>query len=86
MDRLIEYAGHHSLLVAAAVLVALVVLGYELRTRAQTIAAASPQDLIRLMNQGALVLDIRPQETSPPAISAAPASCPPTRCRRPARR
>jgi rhodanese-related sulfurtransferase len=62
MDRLIEYAGHHPYLAAAAVLMALVVIGYELRTRAQTFAAASPQDVIRLMNQNALILDIRPQE------------------------
>jgi len=38
MDRLIEYAGHHSFLAAAAVLMALVIIGYELRTRAQTFA------------------------------------------------
>ncbi|HSY07400.1 MAG TPA: rhodanese-like domain-containing protein [Steroidobacteraceae bacterium] len=62
MDRLLEYAGHHSILAAAAVLMALVALGYEMRARAQTFAAASPQDVIRLMNQNALVLDIRPQE------------------------
>jgi rhodanese-related sulfurtransferase len=62
MERLIEYAGHHMLLAAGAVLMALVVIGYELRARAQTFAAASPQDVIRLMNQNALVLDIRPQE------------------------
>ena len=62
MERLIEYAGHHTLLAAGAVLMAVIVIGYELRARAQTIAAASPQDVIRLMNQNALVLDIRPQE------------------------
>jgi rhodanese-related sulfurtransferase len=62
MDRLIEYAGHHSFLAAGAVLMALVVIGFELRTRAHTFAAASPQDVIRLMNQNALVLDLRPQE------------------------
>jgi len=62
MDRLIEYVGHHSLLAAAAVFMAVVVIGYELRARAQTLGAASPQDVIRLMNQNALVLDIRPQE------------------------
>jgi len=62
MERLIEYAGHHSFLAAAAVLMAFVVVGMELRTRAQTFAAASPQDVIRLMNQNALVLDLRPQE------------------------
>ena len=58
MERLIEYAGHHSLLAAAAVLLAAIVIAYELRVRAQSVAAASPQDVIRLMNQNALVLDI----------------------------
>jgi rhodanese-related sulfurtransferase len=62
MERLIEYAGHHSLLAAAAVLAAIVVIAYELRMRTQNSAAASPQDVIRLMNQNALVLDIRQQE------------------------
>ena len=62
MDRLFEYAGHHPLLAFAAVLVAGLVAAFEMRMRAQDSAAVSPQDLIRLMNQGALVLDIRPQE------------------------
>jgi rhodanese-related sulfurtransferase len=62
MERLIEYAGHHTLLAAAAVVMALVVAAYEMRARAHSVAAASPQDVIRLMNQSALVLDIRPQE------------------------
>jgi rhodanese-related sulfurtransferase len=59
MDRLIEYVTHHPLLVGAAVLALVVVLTYESRTRASSHAAISSQDLIRLMNQGALVLDIR---------------------------
>jgi len=62
MERLIEYAGHHTLLAVGAVLAALIVIAYEVRERAQSVAAASPQDVIRLMNQNALVLDIRPQE------------------------
>jgi rhodanese-related sulfurtransferase len=62
MQRLIEYFTHHSLLAGAAILAALIVIAYELRMRAQSVAAASPQDVIRLMNQNALVLDIRPQE------------------------
>jgi rhodanese-related sulfurtransferase len=62
MQRLTEYATHHSLLAGAALLAALIVIAYELRMRAQSVAAASPQDVIRLMNQNALVLDIRPQE------------------------
>jgi rhodanese-related sulfurtransferase len=59
MDRVIEYVGHHPLLVAAAAVAALVVLAYEYYLRMQGMSAISPQELIRLMNQGALVLDIR---------------------------
>ncbi|HTY93789.1 MAG TPA: rhodanese-like domain-containing protein [Steroidobacteraceae bacterium] len=59
MDRLIEYIGHHPLLVAAGAVAALVVLAYEYYLRMQGLSAISPQELIRLMNQGALVLDIR---------------------------
>lgn len=62
MDRILEYAGHHSILAAAAVLAVSVVIAYEMRIRAHSFSAASPQDVIRLMNQNALVLDIRPQE------------------------
>ncbi len=62
MDRLIEYTAHHPLLVSAVVVAAVVVMVYEARLRAQGAAAVSPQELIRLMNQGALVLDIRPPD------------------------
>jgi rhodanese-related sulfurtransferase len=62
MERLIEYVNHHPLM-AAAVAVALVVLiTYEARVRAATLGSISSQDLIRFMNQGALVLDIRKPE------------------------
>ncbi len=43
------------------VLAAMVVV-YEMRLRSESQGSVSPQDLIRLMNQGALVLDLRPQE------------------------
>ena len=59
MDRLIEYATNHPMLVGAAVLAAIVVFTFESRIRKATFAAISSQELIRLMNQGALVLDIR---------------------------
>ncbi|MGH8150681.1 MAG: rhodanese-like domain-containing protein [Steroidobacteraceae bacterium] len=62
MDRLIEFIHHHPLLAAAAVVTATLVVGYESRLRAHGASAISPQELIRLMNQGALVLDIRPTE------------------------
>lgn len=62
MDRLIEYFSHHTLLASAAVVIAIVVAAYEMRARGQSIAAISPQDVIRLMNQGALLIDLRSQE------------------------
>src|SRR3954468_5861129 len=62
MERLIQYVTHHPLLVGAVVIALLVVLTYESRMRATSFASISSQDLIRLMNQGALVLDIRKQD------------------------
>jgi rhodanese-related sulfurtransferase len=62
MERLFEYGANHPWLVAAAVLTAVLVLVFELRLRQTEFAAISPQDAIRLMNQGALVLDLRREE------------------------
>ena len=59
MDRLLEYSSHHPWLAAFALAAAAAVLAYELRLRAQSFAALAPQDVIRLMNQGATVLDLR---------------------------
>ncbi|HEV7607667.1 MAG TPA: rhodanese-like domain-containing protein [Steroidobacteraceae bacterium] len=59
MERLMEYVTHHPWLAMAAVLALVVVVIHESRVRASGFAAISSQDLIRLMNQGALVLDIR---------------------------
>jgi rhodanese-related sulfurtransferase len=62
MDRLIEYFSHHLNLASGAVLLAAVAIFYELRHRAQSRSALAPQDVIRLMNQGALVIDLRPPD------------------------
>jgi len=62
MERLIEYTNHHPWLTGALVLIAIVVIVYEMRARSETIAAVSPQDMVRLMNQGALLIDLRPSE------------------------
>ena len=59
MDRLLEYFSKHSLLAVAALVALSAALGYELWLRAQSLGALSPQDAIRLMNQGAAVLDLR---------------------------
>jgi rhodanese-related sulfurtransferase len=62
MQRLIEFAGNHPYLVSAAAFMFVVVIVSEIRTRVQGLAAIAPQDAVRLMNQGALVLDVRGRE------------------------
>jgi rhodanese-related sulfurtransferase len=62
MDRLIEYVSNHPLLVGAAILALIIVVVAESRMRATAFAAITSQELVRLMNQGALVLDIRKPE------------------------
>jgi rhodanese-related sulfurtransferase len=62
MQRLFEYIGHHPLLVTGAVVAALAVAFYEIRERVQSFAALSAMQAVRLMNQGALVIDLRPKE------------------------
>jgi rhodanese-related sulfurtransferase len=59
MDRLLEYIAHHPWLAAAAAAMAALVVAYEMRARSGNLASVSPQDAVRAMNQGALVLDIR---------------------------
>jgi rhodanese-related sulfurtransferase len=62
MDRLLEYISHHPWYVTGAAIAALLVIVYELRTRNENQSAVSPQDAVRLMNQGALIIDLRPAE------------------------
>ena len=62
MDRLLEYITHHPWYAAGAAVAALLVIVYELRTRNENVSALSPQDVVRLMNQGALVIDLRPAD------------------------
>jgi rhodanese-related sulfurtransferase len=62
MQRLLEFIGNHYYLAAAAVAAAVVVLIYELRERVQAFAALSATQAVRLMNQGALVIDLRGKE------------------------
>jgi len=62
MDRLLQYISHHPYLSGLFILAAIMVAGYEFNARKQSFAAISPQDAIRLMNQNALVLDLRPAD------------------------
>jgi rhodanese-related sulfurtransferase len=62
MQRLLEYLGHHPYLAGAALLAAIAVVAFELRARVQAFAALSAVQAVRLMNQGALVIDLRSKE------------------------
>jgi rhodanese-related sulfurtransferase len=62
MDRVLEFVTHHPVLATATIVLAAAILVYEMRARSESLLSVSPQELIRLMNQGALVLDLRPQE------------------------
>jgi rhodanese-related sulfurtransferase len=63
MQRLFEFIGNHSLLATGAVLAAAAALFYEIRERVQAFAALSSMQAVRLMNQGALVIDLRGKES-----------------------
>jgi rhodanese-related sulfurtransferase len=59
MDRLLDYFTNHPLLAGAAVLMTLLVLGYELRQRGAGTATVAPNEAIRMMNGGAVLVDLR---------------------------
>lgn len=59
MDRLLDYSINHPLLAGGLVLMTLVVLGYEMRLRGATSSAIGPNEAVRLMNEGAVLVDLR---------------------------
>jgi rhodanese-related sulfurtransferase len=59
MEQLIEFSNAHPLLVAGTILMALAVIFYELRMKARGLTAISTVQAVRLINQGARVVDIR---------------------------
>ncbi len=63
MQRLFEFIGNHPYLAASAAAAAVIVLVYELRAGMQAFAALSATQAVRLMNQGALVIDLRAKES-----------------------
>ena len=63
MQRLFEYLAHHPFLSGGAVVIAVLVILNELRERVQSFAAVSAMQAVQMMNQGALVLDVRGKET-----------------------
>jgi rhodanese-related sulfurtransferase len=63
MQRLFEFVTNHPYLAGGAVVVAGIVAAYEIWARLQAFAALPAMQAVRLMNQGALVLDLRPKQS-----------------------
>jgi rhodanese-related sulfurtransferase len=59
MERLLEYLQKHPILAGLAVVLAVAVVVFELRSRRTAYAALRPQQAIQLMNQGAQLYDLR---------------------------
>jgi rhodanese-related sulfurtransferase len=61
MDRLLEYVARHPLLAGGTVLLALAVAAYEFSRARSGGQAVGPTEAVRLMNQGAVLVDVRSQ-------------------------
>jgi rhodanese-related sulfurtransferase len=61
MERLLEYAARHPVLFGGTVVLALVAVAYEFSRARSGGQAVGPSDAVRLMNQGAVLLDVRTQ-------------------------
>jgi rhodanese-related sulfurtransferase len=61
MQRLLEYISQHYFLVTGTAVALLAVAIFEVRERTQAFAGLSTAQAVRLMNQGAVVLDLRPK-------------------------
>jgi len=58
----VEYSTHHPYLVIATIIVAVLALIFELRSRGKGSTTVGATDAVRLHNQGALILDVRDNE------------------------
>jgi rhodanese-related sulfurtransferase len=61
MERLLEYASRHPILVGGTVVLALAVAAYEFSRARSGGQAVGPADAVRLINQGAVLVDVRSQ-------------------------
>ena len=61
MERLLDYITRHPFLAGGTAVLALAVLAYEASRARSGGQSVGPMDAVRLLNQGALVLDVRSQ-------------------------
>lgn len=62
IDQLLVFSGNHPLLITGIVVAWLAVMFYEIRLKSQSFSHVSAGEAVRLMNQGAVVLDLRKPE------------------------
>ncbi len=62
MDRFLEFTGNHMLLVSALMISFFVLVFYELRRKASGLINVEASDAVKLINNDALVVDIRSAE------------------------
>jgi len=62
MSQHVEFANKHPLIVAGLIAAWLAVMFYELRLRSRGLTHISANDAVRLINKGALVIDVRKPE------------------------
>lgn len=62
MSELAEFAGNHPLLIAGLLAAWAAVMFNELRLHGRGVTGVSPADAVRLINKGALVIDVRTPE------------------------
>jgi rhodanese-related sulfurtransferase len=61
MERLLEYIARHPLLTGGTLALALAVLAYEVSRARSGGESVGPMDAVRLINQGAVLVDVRSQ-------------------------
>ena len=59
MDRLLEYATRHPFLVGGTIVLLLAAIAYEISKARSGGQAVGPTDAVRLLNQGAVLVDVR---------------------------
>ena len=61
MGQLAEFASNHPLLVLGLLAAVFALLAYEIRLKSQGLLSVGVQDAVRLMNKGAIIVDVRPE-------------------------
>ncbi len=59
MDQLLDYFTNHSLLAGGAAVMAILVIAFEARRWSERGTAVSPTEAVRMMNEGAVLVDVR---------------------------